>query len=484
METDLIAALATPYGVSALAVIRTSGPGSVEAVSVLSDNPEGVRTSVGGRMKRLLLLDPEGDQVLDEVMLGVFRAPHSYTGEDSVEIFCHGSPPGIRRILSVLYRNGFRPAEPGEFTLRAFMAGKVDLTRAEAVHEIVQAQTATSHEMALARLGGSIEVAIEESKQDLVQIMAAVTVQLDYPEEDTGEIVIPPEKISSARTRLQELADTYRTGRLYQEGARVALAGRTNAGKSSLFNAFLKEDRSIVSETHGTTRDYIESHLDLDGIPIHLYDTAGLRATEESIEGEGIRRTRSVLEGADLVIYVVDSTEGLTEEDTAVIAANRDRLVVAWNKTDQPGSLQAAVSDPAQAESPAPDGAPASASAADSGAVPGGPAASAQPVVALPVSAVTLHGMDALVSHIVSELTPERSYREGSPVIDSLRQKNLLERAAAALGEVEAGLAAGYPVDAVSLDLQEAINALGEITGEVTSDDILDAVFGGFCLGK
>ena len=461
MESDRIAALATPYGVSALAVIRTSGPGSVEAIAALCDTAEAIRHSSGGRMKRVLLLDPEADQVLDEVMLGIFRTPHSYTGEDSVEIFCHGSPPGIRRILSVLYRNGFRPAEPGEFTLRAFMAGKVDLTRAEAVHEIVQAQTATSHEMALARLGGSIEAAIEESKQALVQIMAAVTVQLDYPEEDTGEIIIPPEKISTARRRLQELADTYRTGRLYQEGARVALAGRTNAGKSSLFNAFLKEERSIVSDTHGTTRDYIESHLDLDGIPIYLYDTAGLRATEESIEGEGIRRTRSVLEGADLVIYVVDSTVGLTEEDTAVIAANRERLVVAWNKTDQPGSLVAP----------------------DSGAV-GGPAASAQPVVALPVSAVTLHGMDALVSHIVSELTPERSYREGSPVIDSLRQKNLLERAAAALGEVEAGLAAGYPVDAVSLDLQEAINALGEITGEVTSDDILDAVFGGFCLGK
>lgn len=465
MEADLIAALATPYGVSALAVIRTSGPGSVEAVTALCDNPESVRESAGGRMKRVLLLDPEDDQVLDEVMLGIFRAPHSYTGEDSVEIFCHGSPPGIRRILSVLYRNGFRPAEPGEFTLRAFMAGKVDLTRAEAVHEIVQAQTATSHEMALARLGGSIEAAIEESKQDLVQIMAAVTVQLDYPEEDTGEIIIPPEKISAARTRLQELADTYRTGRLYQEGARVALAGRTNAGKSSLFNAFLKEDRSIVSETHGTTRDYIESHLDLDGIPIHLYDTAGLRTTEESIEGEGIRRTRSVLEGADLVIYVVDSTVGLTEEDTAVIGPNRERLVVAWNKIDQPGSL------------PVPG-------AALSGAS-GRPTPAAElPTPALPISAQTLRGMDQLISHIIGELTPERSYREGSPVIDSLRQKNLLERATAALGEVEAGLAAGYPVDAVSLDLQEAINALGEITGEVTSDDILDAVFGGFCLGK
>tara|TARA_B100000614_G_scaffold107430_1_gene96660 strand:- start:42 stop:1385 length:1344 start_codon:yes stop_codon:yes gene_type:complete len=447
MEHDLIAALATPWGVSALAVIRTSGPGAVEAVAALADNADRVRSADGGRMLRTLLIHPEGDDILDEVMLGIFRAPHSYTGEDAVEIFCHGSPAGIQRILGALYRSGFRAAEPGEFTQRAFLAGKMDLTRAEAVHEIVQAQTATGHEMALARLGGSVEAAIDEAKRDLVQIMAAVAVQLDYPEEDTGEIVIPPETVSAARRRLEDLAATYRTGRLYQEGARVALAGRTNAGKSSLFNAFLREERSIVSETHGTTRDYIESRIDLGGIPVQLYDTAGLRQTDESIEGEGIRRTRTVVESADLVVYVVDGTTGLNDEDRDVLAARGERVVAVWNKADAEGCA------------PAPEG-------------------------FLSVSARTLTGIHELVARIVAELTPERTFRQGSPVIDSLRQKNLLERAAAALGEVESGLAAGYPVDAISVDLQEAIAALGEITGEVTSEDILDAVFGGFCLGK
>lgn len=447
MEHDLIAAPATPWGVAALAVIRTSGTGAVEAVAQLSDRAERLRSAPGNTVVRALLLDPEGDDVLDEVVLAIFRGPHSYTGEDVVEISCHGSPAGVQRILGALYRVGFRPAEPGEFTLRAFLAGKMDLTRAEAVHEIVQAQTATGHEMALARLGGSIEAAIDEVKQDLVTIMAAVAVQLDYPEEDTGEIVIPPTRIVTARERLESLAGTYRTGRLYQEGARVALAGRTNAGKSSLFNAFLREERSIVSDTHGTTRDYIESALDLSGIPVQLYDTAGLRRTEESIEGEGIRRTRTVVDGADLVVYVVDGTVGVTEEDRTTMDARRERVVAVWNKTDQP----------------------------ECGPVPAG---------FLPVSARTLAGMEDLIARIVEELTPDQYYREGSPVIDSLRQKNLLERAAAALQEVEAGLRAGYPVDAISVDLQEAIAALGEITGEVTSDDILDAVFGGFCLGK
>jgi tRNA modification GTPase len=452
MENDLIVAPATPWGVSALAVLRASGPGTVAAVARICENPRRILDAPGNALRRALLVDPESDEVLDDVMLGIYRAPHSYTGEESVEIFCHGSPPGVRRILAVLYRVGFRPAEPGEFTLRAFLAGKIDLTRAEAVHEIVQAQTARGHEMALARLGGSIAAAIDESKRSLVQIMAAVAVQLDYPEEDTGEVVIPPETVAMARRRLAELAETYRTGRLFQEGARVALAGRTNAGKSSLFNALLREERSIVSETHGTTRDYIESRLDLEGIPVVLFDTAGLRMTEESIEGEGIRRTRNLLENADLVVYVVDGSRGIEPEDrTALATAGTEgggrSVIPVWNKIDDP-------------------------------------AAGAPPGDFVSVSATTYQGIEKLVGRIVSALTPDRTYREGSPVIDSLRQKNLLDRAVEALGHVEEGLAAGYPVDVVSLDLQEAINALGEITGEVTSEDILDAVFGGFCLGK
>jgi tRNA modification GTPase len=451
MEDDLIVAPATPWGVSALAVLRASGPGAVAAVARICENPRRIAEAPGNSLRRALLVDPESDEVLDDAVLGIYRAPHSYTGEESVEIFCHGSPPGMRRILATLYRVGFRPADPGEFTLRAFLAGKIDLTRAEAVHEIVQAQTARGHEMALARLGGSIEAAIDESKGALVQIMAAVAVQLDYPEEDTGEVVIPPETVATARRRLAELAETYRTGRLFQEGARVALAGRTNAGKSSLFNALLREERSIVSATHGTTRDYIESRLDLAGIPVLLYDTAGLRMTEESIEGEGIRRTRNLLENADLVVYVVDGSRGLDPEDREALAAapgaGGREVIPVWNKIDDP-----------------------------SGGTP--------PEGFVPVSATTYQGIEKLVARIVAALTPDRTYREGSPVIDSLRQKNLLERAVEALGHVEEGLAAGFPVDVISLDLQEAINALGEITGEVTSEDILDAVFGGFCLGK
>lgn len=335
--------------------------------------------------------------------------------------------------------------------MRAFLAGKLDLTRAEAVNEVVNAQTGAAHEMALRRLGGSVEVAIDTLKRELVPIMAAVTVQIDYPEEETGEIPFPRETVERVRSSLQELADSYRTGRLYQEGIRVALAGRTNAGKSSLFNAILKEERAIVSETHGTTRDYIESHLDLRGIPALLFDTAGLRRTREEIESEGIRRSRAVIESADVVLYVVDGIRGYAEEDQRLLQEIENltggTTILVWNKIDH-GSCTAA------------------------------------PVGTVAVSATSVQGIATLAERIRSAVQREEPVRPGAPVIDSLRQHNLLNRAADALAHVLEGLDQAMPVDVIGLDLQEALNALGEITGEVTSADILDAVFGSFCVGK
>lgn len=448
-ENDLIAALATPWGSSAIAVIRTSGPECVATLGTLTDRTGAVTSAPGGSLRRARIQDPSTGKVLDDVVLGLYRAPRSYTGEESVEIYCHGSVPGIQEILALLYRSGFRAAEPGEFTLRAFLAGKVDLTRAEAVQEIVRSRTGAAHEMALRRLSGSVEAAVNRSKRSLVHLMAMVAVQLDYPEEETGEIPLPEGDIRALREELSDLAATYRTGRLYQEGVRIALAGRTNAGKSSLFNALLREDRSIVSETPGTTRDYIESTIDLEGIPALVYDTAGLRETTEEIEGEGIRRTARVLEAADAVLYLVDGVEGITGEDRHFLetVAEPSRLIPVWNKIDDPSC----------------------------GAAPEG---------YLPVSATVLHGLDRLVQAILDRVRPESLPRESSAVIDSLRQRDLLLRAAAALENLEEGLHRQMPVDVLSLDLQEAIHALGEITGEVSSADILDAVFSGFCVGK
>lgn len=449
VRNDPIVALATPPAHSALAVLRAAGEGCIELFASICRNPARITGAAGHTIVHADLIDPRSGVPLDEVLVAVYRAPRSYSGDDAVEVFCHGNPAGITRILEVCYAQGFLPAEPGEFTLRAFMAGKLDLTRAEAVHEIVTAQTATAHEMALHRLGGSVESAVEAVKQEVVALMARIAVQIDYPDDEIGEVPLEVAPVRAARARIQELVATYETGRLYQEGVVVALGGRTNAGKSSLFNALVREERAIVSEVHGTTRDYIETRIALGGIPITLYDTAGLRTTAEAIEHEGIKRSERLLENAALVLYLVDAELGLQEEDRRNIERYRgdNRLLPLWTKVDLPKAA------------PAPEG-------------------------FIPVSARTLAGFDELHAELVRRLAGERRYNPGAVIIDSLRQKDLLVRAGAALDHVIEGIESAMPIDAISLDVQEALNALGEITGEVTSADVLDTVFGTFCVGK
>lgn len=453
-QDDPIAALATPLGESALAVIRTSGPGSIEALAALTDRPKTINQAPGNTLVYGHLIDPKTQQPLDQVVFSIFRGPKSYTGEDSIEISCHGSIPGIQRILEVLYDHGFRPAQGGEFTLRAFMNGKLDLTRAEAVQEIIAAKTKTAQTMALHRLAGSVEQRINQLKHYLVQIMAAVSIQLDYPEDEIGEVPIDLHRLDQIRESLNQLVQSYATGRLYQQGAVVVLAGRTNAGKSSLFNLFLKEDRAIVSNVHGTTRDYLEAPLTLAGIPLRFYDTAGLRLSDEAIESEGIRRTGNVIQRADVLLYVADGTLGLTQEDLEILQSYQHKpLVKLWNKSDDPDY-----------QSP-PEG-------------------------WLAMSAKEGRGVEQVTQAILRILTPGA---EGAPtlgsdletvIIDSLRQKQCLEQAIQSLDHMIEGLGSRMPMDAIALDLQGALNALGEITGEVTREDILDAMFSGFCVGK
>lgn len=447
VQSEPIAALATPFGRSALAVIRTSGPEVIGKVSELFSDGEKIRAAETHTLHHGSILD--GEEPVDEVVLALFRSPKSYTGEESVEIYCHGSRPGIQRILDLLYRSGFRPAEPGEFTLRAFMNGKLDLTRAEAVREIADAQTAAAQELALGRLGGSIERRINGLKERLVKLLAALSVQLDYPEEETGEIPIDREELLRLGSELRDLAATYRTGRIYQEGVRVALGGRTNAGKSSLFNALLREDRAIVSDIHGTTRDYIEASLDVDGVLVILFDTAGLRGGVDEIEGEGIRRSRAILKQAEMVLYLVDASTGLSDEDSTFLAeeAENMRVIPVWNKNDLPTAKET-------------------------------------PEKFLTVSALRAEGVAELLGEIRRRALPEKRIRGGEPVIDSLRQKNLLDRAASAVDQIVEGVDAQMAADLLSLDVQEAVNALGEITGEVTTADLLDTMFEGFCVGK
>ncbi|NBC28756.1 MAG: tRNA uridine-5-carboxymethylaminomethyl(34) synthesis GTPase MnmE [Spirochaetes bacterium] len=459
---EAAAAIATPPGRGAIGVIRASGSDIVSRIAKVSSIRETLQNAAGYTVHYGAVVDPSTRTTLDEVLFLVFRTPRSYTGEDSVEIHCHGSPPGMRAIMDLLARFGVRQALPGEFTFRAFVNGKVDLTRAEAVNELVNSQTQAAQHLAIERLSGSVFSRIDAAKERLVRVMAGLAVQLDYPDEETDELPMEVATVREVRHDLERLRASYATGRLYQEGALVVIAGRTNAGKSSLFNALLREDRAIVSEVHGTTRDYLEVSVSMHGVPIRLIDTAGLRESQEDIENQGIRRSRELLEGADAVIYVVDATVGRTEEDEAELA-QLDKLaegavVPVTSKIDL-------VSD--------------GKGTANAGGVE--------------VSAVTGRGIDSVSDAVVTAVRRRRGGQgydagshdaPGAAIIDSARQRDLLDRTIGSLNAVEEAMDAMLPADAVAVDVQEAISSLGEITGEVTSADVLDVMFGSFCLGK
>jgi tRNA modification GTPase len=448
---DSIAALATPPGTGALAVIRTSGARSLEFLAPAFTGPRRLLSAAGGTMLHGFLKEPDADEKIDEVMLGVFRAPASYTGEDSVEIYCHGGPAGVRRVLALLAKLGFRPAAPGEFTFRAFLNGKMDLTRAEAVREIVAAETEKAHSLALRRLAGGVAQKINQAKNFLAELAAEIEIRLDYPEEDAPDAALPLALLDGAEEITGRLLAGYGEGRLYQEGAAVAIAGRPNAGKSSLFNFLLKEDRAIVSEEPGTTRDYIEARLSIEGIPVRLYDTAGLRGAAGSVEAEGVRRSRRILENAGLALYVIAAPEGASGEDEKNIRELGGRGLVVWSKCDAaPGGFD--------------------------GLLPG------RGAEALKTSALTGQGIPELLAAIGKKLLPLRTAADEA-LIDSERQRDLLAQCRDALQRFRSRLPR-YPLDMVAEDLREALRALGEITGEVTTEDTLTLMFSRFCVGK
>ena len=425
-------ALATPYAPSALAVIRISGDGVLSIVQPLFSAQLDRKKS--GSAVHGFLSDANGD-LIDEVMLIKYERGHGYTGEEAAEIMCHGSLPVIRRISRALESLGIREAERGEFTYRAFMHGRMDLTEAEAVEEIVSARTERAGSDALERLTGSIRREAMRIKDEILDILASVEVQLDYGEDDVPEEwIFPSEQVGAIVDRLEMIASTYSSSRLYSHGASVVLSGRTNAGKSSLYNAILKENRAIVSSEEGTTRDYIESEAVLDGIPVRLFDTAGLRDAEGDVEREGIRRSEKLRGEADLVVYVLDGAEPDTYPDG-------DNVIKVRSKRDITG-----------------DGS------------------------SLSFSSVTGEGVAAVVAAIAERLRGRSEDAAAVPRIDSERQLAAILAVSAALREAERSVSMGE--DIVAMYLQEALSALSSLTGEITSDDVLERLFSSFCLGK
>ena len=478
---ESISSIATALAPAALGIVRTSGKDCIQLLSKVFSRPKALLQAQGNTLVYGWIKD--GDARIDEVMLAVYKAPKSFTGEDMVEIFCHGGPAVVTAIQNLMLKSGFRAANRGEYTFRAFINGKTDLTKAEAVKEIIDSHTDASRSHAVGRLAGSLFEEIDSIKKLIIDTLAAIEVEIEYPEdEETIADSFDRSDLELAQKRLKSLVDSWKSEKLYQDGARVVLAGRTNAGKSSLFNAILKEERAIVSDIEGTTRDWLESWASINGIPVRLFDTAGLRQTDDVIEARGVELTKNLATDADVVLYLIDSTVGPNDDDKKFIQNCTEPLIVVYNKADKNqggGSLAGNFEQTLSLRVPlAPKSSPENLAPVFS-ATPS-ETSSQSPVY---ISAKTGSGLKDLFAQITKILTEGLSTEREQAGLGSARQKAAVQEA---LECVEHALqnADDYTLDAVVQDLEDSLDSLGEVTGDVTPDDVLGSIFANFCVGK
>lgn len=470
---DTIYAIATPVGEGGIGILRLSGEKAVDVAAGIVQLRSG-QALVSARSHHLYHADvleaaaaPDGQgdssRPIDEVLVAVMRAPHSYTAEDIVEIHCHGGLYVLQALCESLRRGGARLAEPGEFTKRAFLNGRLDLAQAEAVLDTIQAKTDASLRLAQEQLRGRLSQEINRLRDSLVQLLAQVEAAIDFTEEDI--VFIQPQELAG---RLREvgaaiarLAGTSCEGRVLREGLPVAIVGRPNVGKSSLLNALLQSDRAIVTPVPGTTRDVLEEVLNIRGVPVRLLDTAGVRQTDDPVEQEGVRRSRAAMEQAELLLILVDGSLPLSDEDGKLMALHPDkkRLLVI-NKSDLPCQVPD-VSVPACFKA-SPEG---------TGAV-------------VRISALTGAGLDGLRDAVRKTVLREDFEPGDSAVVTRLRHQSSLQKAREALANAAESAEGKLSGEFVAMDLRAGIDALGEITGAVTTDDILDRIFRDFCIGK
>ena len=453
---DSISSIATALSPAALGIVRVSGKDSIELVSKVFSRPKALLEAAGNTLVYGWIQSSKEDKI-DEVMCAVYRAPKSFTGENMVEIFCHGGPSVVTAIQNLMLKIGFRQANRGEYTFRAYINGKTDLTKAEAVKEIIDSHTDVSRSHAAGRLSGALFTEIDSIKKLIVDTLAEIEVEIEYPEdEETIADTFDRADIELAIKRLSALVDSWKSEKLYQDGARVVLAGRTNAGKSSLFNAVLKEERAIVSDVEGTTRDWLESWASINGIPVRLFDTAGLRETTDVVEAQGVKITKNLTQDADVVLYLVDSQKGMNDEDKEFINKCTEPLILVYTKMDkeQGSSVQERAKSNEQNH----------------------------PVVK--VSSKTGQGLKELFDQVTKILTAGLSTDREQAGLGSARQKEAVSQALESVKHALISADDNYTLDAVVQDLENALDSLGEVTGDVTPDDVLGSIFANFCVGK
>ncbi len=463
MDTDTIVAPATVPGSGAISIVRISGPRALEAVSAVVSFSRPLNDAPGYSIRYGTALQDDGS-ILDEVLVSVFRAPHSYTGEDAAEISCHASRYVVETLLQRLCDAGARAAEPGEFTRRAFVNGKMDLAQAEAVADVIQSDNAAAHRVAMNQLRGGYSSRLKELRDKLLEVTALMELELDFSEEDvefadrSHLVSLVEETLAHIRT----LTDSFRLGNAIKTGIPVAIVGATNTGKSTLLNALLGEDRAIVSDIAGTTRDTVEETFNINGTVFRLIDTAGIRETEETIERIGIDRSLLKLTQADIVLGVIDATASLSEQQQRAqeiasrIRFDEQTLLLLLNKMDL-------VSEPSRAETML---------------------VLDREIPTIPLSAKTGQGLETLKNSLMTVWEKQLKGAEQALLVTNIRHYNALHKAADALELVKAGIASGTPTDLVSQDMRDSLYHLGSILGTITDDEILGRIFERFCIGK
>lgn len=457
---DTIAAIATAPGEAGIGIVRISGDKSIDLIDKIFRSKEGKKLSEykARRITYGYIIDPKTDKRVDEVLVSYMKGPNTYTKEDVIEINCHGGMIPVKNILELVLRMGARAADPGEFTKRAFLNGRIDLAQAEAVMDLISAKTEKGFDVALNQLEGSLSKKVTKVRETLLEMLAHVEVSIDFAEEDIDEVTLDflLEKSSEVEKDIQKLLDTADTGKILREGLSTVIVGKPNVGKSSLLNALVRESRAIVTDVPGTTRDVIEEHLNIKGIPLRLIDTAGIRETEDVVEKIGVEKSKELFNLADLIIVMLDASRELMEEDKQIInLIGQKKALIIINKTDLPQKLNFEEIETI-----------------------------IENKKIIKVSLVEEKGLEEIEDALVEMVYQGQVRAKDSLLVTNIRHKNALERALESIKDSTKAIKQQLPLDFVEVDIKNTWEALGEITGDSVGEDLLDHIFKNFCIGK
>ena len=454
---DTIAAITTPLGESGICAVRISGPDAYAVGDKIFKSKSAV--PLKERRDRSIqygtIVDENGT-CIDEVLALIMKGPHSYTAEDVLEIQCHGGREALESILQLILRSGARMANPGEFTERAFVNGRIDLAQAEAVMDVIQAKSRAGLTSAVSQLEGRLSKVINKTRKELTELVTRLEVMIDYPEEDLEDIAVPDVSgaLQEMQEKLQHMLEESQNGRMIRDGVMASIAGTPNAGKSSLLNRLLQEERAIVTDVPGTTRDVLEEWITLRGVPVCLVDTAGIRETDDTVEKIGVSRARRYLDRADIILAVIDGSRPLTDEDKDILQSAADKnVIIVLNKTDLPSVMTSQD-------------------------------LSTYGFPICPISASTGDGLEELKDRLLQEVL-KGGFTDGpSALLTNTRHIELVRQSAEALERARQSLQDGMPLDCAVIDIRQAWDTLGSITGDTVHDDIVEEIFSRFCLGK